>query len=194
MTLPVTPADLGNLKAAGHQYRDYCRIRIEFLLRRRQTFPDFPGVQTGYNSITGREFDSKDILSYSWINGRGACVFSRFSRYYPDLAKDLRAYASAVIEVMEKHWEMNDHTFPFLLDLDGMEKVVGQKKPRGYKSYSDLYAAAGFLDTAPPPPTTREPRPPGRYSRRRCRPSARTISSRSPRRHRRTGCWRIPGR
>jgi mannose/cellobiose epimerase-like protein (N-acyl-D-glucosamine 2-epimerase family) len=144
--LNVMPVQLESLKSTSQQYREYCERRIEFLLKRRRSFVDFPGVQTGYNSITGAEFQKSDILSYSWINGRGACVFARFSRYFPGLAAELRAYAEAVIGTLERHWELNHHSYPFLVNLDGTEKAVGRPKPAGYKSYSDLYAGMGFLE------------------------------------------------
>lgn len=142
----VSSADLRKPESTGKQYLDYCEARIRFLLKRKQIFPDFPGVQTGYNSITAAEFVPGDLLSYSWINGRGACVFARFSRFFPGLAADLRAYATSVIETLEQHWRLNHHSFPFLVDLDGKEKVVGQPKPKNCKSYSDLYVVMGFLE------------------------------------------------
>ena len=142
----VSPVDLKKLLSTSSQYLDYCEARIRFLLQRKQTFAEFPGVQTGYNSITGAEFAASDLLSYSWINGRGACVFARFSRFFPHLAGDLHAYAAAVIETLEQHYRDNGNSFPFLVDLDGREKAVGQPKPKGYKSYSDLYVGMGFLE------------------------------------------------
>jgi mannose/cellobiose epimerase-like protein (N-acyl-D-glucosamine 2-epimerase family) len=119
---------------------------MDFLLKRKRKFKDFPGVQTGYNSITAAEFPKSDLLSYSWINGRGACVFSRFSRAFPNLASELEPYATSVIETLEDHWQKNNRSFPFLVELNGKEKVVGQPKPSGSMSYSDLYAAMGFLE------------------------------------------------
>ena len=146
MPAAVAPVDLQNLEPTRQQYLHYCEGRIRFLLERKRRFREFPGVQTGYNSITGAEFPSSDLLSYSWINGRGACVFARFSRHFPGLSSELRAWATSVIETLEKHWELNDHSFPFLVDLKGKEKVVGQPKPRGHRSYSDLYVGMGFLE------------------------------------------------
>lgn len=129
-----------------HDYRKYLTARIEFLLNRFQKYPDFPGVQTGYNSITGNEFSKEDIFSYSWINGRGACVFSRFAVCFPEYEERLRSFASHVISAMEMHWQVNHQHFPFMANLDATEKDVGVRPPEGYKSYSDLYACAGFLE------------------------------------------------
>jgi N-acylglucosamine 2-epimerase len=127
-------------------YMDYLNIRIEFLLNRFRKYPDFPGVQTGYNSITGEEFPKEDIHPYSWINGRGACVFSRFADYFPKYHDELMRFAIHTINAMEKHWETNDHHFPFIANPDGTKMDVGYVCPKDYKSYSDLYACAGFLE------------------------------------------------
>jgi mannose/cellobiose epimerase-like protein (N-acyl-D-glucosamine 2-epimerase family) len=144
--MPVGPVTEINPGALADQYKKYLSLRIEFLLKRYRRFADFPGVQTGYDSITGAEFARTDILSYSWINGRGACVFSRFARVFPPYARDLAAYATAVIETLEKHWKLNDYSYPFLVNLDGTERIVIQAKPKGFKSYSDLYVCMGFLE------------------------------------------------
>jgi mannose/cellobiose epimerase-like protein (N-acyl-D-glucosamine 2-epimerase family) len=128
------------------QYLDYLQIRIEYVLNRYRMFPGFPGVQTGYDSITGQEFSEEYLCPYSWINGRGVCVFSRFADYFPRYREELEAYAQHVIEAMETHWRLNNRHFPFMANLDGTEKDVGVKPPPGYKSYSDLYACAGFLE------------------------------------------------
>lgn len=127
-------------------YMDYLNIRIEFLLDRYRRFPDFPGVQTGYNSITGQEFAKEDIHPYSWINGRGVCVFSRFADYFPKYHDELMSFATHTINAMEKQWEINHHHFPFIANSDGTEMYVGYICPEGYRSYSDLYACAGFLE------------------------------------------------
>jgi mannose/cellobiose epimerase-like protein (N-acyl-D-glucosamine 2-epimerase family) len=128
------------------EYRDYLTVRIEFLLDRYRRFPKFPGVQTGYNSITGQEFPPEDLYPYSWINGRGACVFARFADAFPQYREDLHAFAQHTIEALEAHWRINDRHFPFMANLDGTERKVGAGCPPGFKSYSDLYAAMGFLE------------------------------------------------
>jgi mannose/cellobiose epimerase-like protein (N-acyl-D-glucosamine 2-epimerase family) len=128
------------------QYLSYLDIRIRFLLNRYRRFPDFPGVQSGYNSITGEEFRQEDLYPYSWINGRGVCVFSRFAELFPAYSVELHAFARHVISAMENQWLINGRHFPFMANLDGSEKDVGVKPPPGYKSYSDLYACAGFLE------------------------------------------------
>lgn len=127
-------------------YLDYLRIRAKFLLSRYHRFPDFPGVHTGYNSITGREFRSEDLYPYSWINGRGACVFARFADYFPQYRDDLNAFAKHAIEALEEHWRINGGHFPFMANHDGTERSVGCVCPPGFKSYSDLYACMGLLE------------------------------------------------
>jgi hypothetical protein len=140
----LTRTSLG--PAVSEQYIDYLKIRIEFLLSRRRRFCDFPGVQTGYNSITGQEFPPEELYSYSWINGRGVCVFSRFADYFSAYAAELNMYAEDVLTVMEDQWRLNGGHFPFMASLDGTEKKVGVEVLPGYKSYSDLYACGGFLE------------------------------------------------
>ncbi len=129
-----------------HSYLEYLEIRIRFLLDRFQKYQDFPGVHTGYDSITGEDFPEQYIFPYSWINGRGVCVFTRFADFFPEYSERLNAYALQVISSMEKHWELNNHHFPFMTNLDGTEKDMGVKPPPGFKSYSDLYACAGFIE------------------------------------------------
>ena len=129
-----------------HSYLEYLGIRIRFLLDRFQRYPDFPGVHTGYDSITGEEFSDKYIFPYSWINGRGVSVFTRLADFFPQYSEKLNAYALHVISSMENHWERNNHHFPFMANLDGTERDVGVKPPPGFKSYSDLYACAGFIE------------------------------------------------
>ena len=146
-TLPVrqmtTPAIDGGLT---QQYLDYLNLRVDFLLDRFRRFPDFPGVQTGYNSITGEEFGPEDLLPYSWINGRGACVFARLAEYFPEHRDELNAFAQHAIETLEVHQRINGGHFPFQANLDGTEHPVGVRCPPGCKSYSDLYAGAGFVE------------------------------------------------
>ena len=146
-TLPVremtTPA-VG--EAVTRQYLDYLELRVEFLLDRFRRFPDFQGVHAGYNSITGEEFGIDDLFPYSWINGRGACVFARFAEYFPEHGDELNAYAQHAIEALETHERVNGGHFPFMANLDGTERRVGVSCPPGFKSYSDLYAAAGFVE------------------------------------------------
>ena len=127
-------------------YLDYLEMRINFLLNRFHCFPNFPGVQTGYDSITGEEFAKEDIYSYSWINGRGICVFSRFSEYFPDYRDKLLDYAAHTIKAMEEQFVINNNHLPFMAYLDGKEKYSGCECPKGYKSYSDIYACAGFTE------------------------------------------------
>ena len=45
------------------QYDAYIRLRIEHLLERFRRYRDFPGVQTGFNALTGMDFAAKDQLS-----------------------------------------------------------------------------------------------------------------------------------
>ncbi len=126
--------------------RSYLRMRAEFLLKRYRAHPRFPGLHTGYDSITGKEFPDTEIASFSWINGRGAGVLCRMARLFPDLGDSLTDYAHHVIQAMERHLEMNARRFPFMADLDGRELPVGSPVPEGYRTYSDLYACFGFLE------------------------------------------------
>ena len=100
----------------------------------------------GYNSITGEEFSEEDIYSYSWINGRGLCVFVRFADHFPNYKVPLLEFATHVVGCMIEQWEINNHHFPFMANLDGTEKDVGCTCPVGYKSYSDLYACIGLIE------------------------------------------------
>jgi mannose/cellobiose epimerase-like protein (N-acyl-D-glucosamine 2-epimerase family) len=146
-TFPVR--EMGALRLDGgvvEQYRAYVRLRVDFLLDRFRRFPDFPGVQTGYNSITGQEFSRDDLYPYSWINGRGACVFARFADYFPEHRDELNAFALHAIRALETHRSINNGHFPFMASYDGTERSVGSPCPPGYKSYSDLYAGMGFLE------------------------------------------------
>jgi mannose/cellobiose epimerase-like protein (N-acyl-D-glucosamine 2-epimerase family) len=127
-------------------YTGYLRRRVEFLLDRFRRFPDFPGVQTGYDSITGREFSEEDLYPYSWINGRGACVFARFADRFPERRDELNAFALHAIRALETHWRVNNRHFPFMANHDGTERNVGSPCPPGFKSYSDLYAGMGFVE------------------------------------------------
>ena len=146
-TLPVRPmAEAAFGPATAQQYLEYLEMRVEFLLDRFRRFPDFPGVQTGYSSITGEEFGAGDLFPYSWINGRGACVFARFADQFPEHKDELNAFARHAIEALEMHQRINGGHFPFQAKLDGTEREVGVSCPPGFKSYSDLYAAAGFLE------------------------------------------------
>jgi mannose/cellobiose epimerase-like protein (N-acyl-D-glucosamine 2-epimerase family) len=116
------------------------------LLDRFRRFPEFPGVQTGYDSITGEEFGAGDLFPYSWINGRGVCVFSRFADHFPEHGDGLRAFADHTVAALEMHRRINGGHFPFQAHLDGTERPVGVSCPPGFKSYSDLYAGAGFVE------------------------------------------------
>jgi mannose/cellobiose epimerase-like protein (N-acyl-D-glucosamine 2-epimerase family) len=127
-------------------YLGYLGLRVEFLLERFRRFPDFPGVQTGFDSITGQEFPREDLYPYSWINGRGACVFARFADHFPERRDELNAFALHAITTLETHWRINNGHFPFLAEHDGTERIVGSPCPPGFKSYSDLYAGMGFLE------------------------------------------------
>ncbi len=146
-TIPIKKIDKLELdESLVKDYLKYLEIRIEFLLDRFNRNKDFPGVQTGYNSITGEEFSEEDIYSYSWINGRGLCVFVRFADYFPNYKIPLLEFASHIIGHMRKQWEINNHHFPFMANFDGTEKDVGCTCPEGYKSYSDLYACIGLIE------------------------------------------------
>lgn len=127
-------------------YLEYVERRSRFLLGRFDKYPDFPGVQTGYNSITGEEFADDELLSYAWINGRGACVCSRFARHFPEHGPKLKQYARHTIEALEEQIEINHGHPPFVANLDGTEKVIHEPFPPGHKSYSDLYVCLGFLE------------------------------------------------
>lgn len=127
-------------------YMEYLKLRMEFLLQRFHKYPFFPGVQTGYDSITGEEFPPEELLSYAWINGRGACVLARFADYFPAYHDQLKAFALHAIVSLEKQWELNNHHFPFTADLNGREKNAGCPCPVGYKSYGDLHSCLGFLE------------------------------------------------
>jgi mannose/cellobiose epimerase-like protein (N-acyl-D-glucosamine 2-epimerase family) len=147
ISLPVMQIDDLKLNTTLiEQYEKYLAIRTQFLLNRFRKYPDFPGVQTGYDSITGKEFPKGHLHSYSWINGRGACVFARFADYFPSRHDELMLASLHAIEVMEKHREMNDGRFPFMVNKDGTEHIAGQPLPPGNISYSDLYACFGFLE------------------------------------------------
>ena len=148
MKLPVKNLNcIGDInKTLVADYRKYIELRLKFLLKRFHRYPDFPGVHTGYNSITGEDFDEIDNLPYAWINGRGICVLSRFAKYFPERASELDAFAGHIAARLERHWEINHHHFPFIAELDGREKVTGCPCPDGYKSYSDLYCGMGFLE------------------------------------------------
>ncbi len=128
------------------QYEYYLIIRVKFLLERFRKFPDFPGVQTGYNSITGKEFLEDHLFSYSWINGRGAGVFSRFADYFPEYHDELMTFALHTIKAMEKHRQINSGFFPFMANENGTETTDRCSRPKDYKSYSDLHACFGFLE------------------------------------------------
>lgn len=128
------------------QYEDYLIIRIKFLLERFRKFPDFPGVQTGYNSITGQEFSEDHLFSYSWINGRGTGVFSKFANYFPEYHDELLIFALHTVKEMEKQQQINRGFFPFRANNDGTETSDICSRPKGYKSYSDIYAGYGFLE------------------------------------------------
>jgi mannose/cellobiose epimerase-like protein (N-acyl-D-glucosamine 2-epimerase family) len=128
------------------KYLAYLRIRAEFLLGRYVKYPDFPGIQTGYNSITGIEFAAEYNLPYSWINGRGVGVLSRLAEVFPQHRQGLLKYAAHTIKWLDKHYQMNNRHFPFIANLDGTEKPTGSPCPKGYKSLSDLYCGIGYLD------------------------------------------------
>jgi glucosamine-6-phosphate deaminase len=130
----------------SRQYLEYVRKRAGFLLDRFRRYPGFPGVHTGYDSISGEEFPPEDIYAYSWINGRGAGVFTRFADRFPEHREELLRFARHTIEAMEDQWAKNNRHFPFMAHLDGREKDVGCAVPPGHKSYSDLYACAGFVE------------------------------------------------
>ncbi len=145
--MPIQPLPEPRLdEAVSRRYLEYLRLRAEFLLDRFRRFPAFPGVQTGYDSITGEEFPASDLYSYSWINGRGACVFTRFADRFPALREPLLGFAHHTLSAMEEQYEKNGRHFPFMAYPDGVEKDVGCPCPPGFKSYSDLYACAGFLE------------------------------------------------
>ena len=145
--MPIQPLPEPRLEeATSRRYLEYLRLRAEFLLDRYRRFPAFPGVQTGYDSITGEEFPASDLFSYSWINGRGACVFTRFADRFPALREPLLEFARHTLSAMEEQYEKNGRHFPFMAWPDGVEKDVGCPCPPGFKSYSDLYACAGFLE------------------------------------------------
>ncbi|HXX37443.1 MAG TPA: AGE family epimerase/isomerase [bacterium] len=147
VALPVEQmanASIDNRLVSG--YTQYLELRIRFLLDRYRRFPDFPGVQTGYSSISGQEFSAEDCFPYSWINGRGACVFARFADSFPQYRQDLYAFAEQALEALEQHAHKNDGHFPFAANLDGTERDLGCVCPPGYRSCSDLYAAMGFLE------------------------------------------------
>ena len=127
-------------------YLDYLEIRIKFLLKRFRNFPNFPGVQAGYNSVTGNEYAKKDIFSFSWPNGRGVYVFSRFSEYFPSNKIELMDYATHTIKAMEKQFFINNNYFPYIAYLNGKEKYLGCERPKGYKSYSYIDACFGFIE------------------------------------------------
>ena len=127
-------------------YRSYLQIRTEFLVRRFERYPDFPGIHTGYDSITGEEFRQEDHLSYSWINGRGVCTCCRLARHFPKWEEPLAAYAQHTIGAMISHFEQNQGHFPFVVNLDGTPGAPGPPVPPDCASYSDLYACFGFLE------------------------------------------------
>jgi len=127
-------------------YVQYLELRIRFLLDRRRRFPHFPGVQTGYSSISGEEFQPDDCFPYSWINGRGACAFARFADYFPQHRHGMYAFAEQALQALEQHAHKNDGHFPFAATLDGTERDLGCVCPPGHRSCSDLYAAMGFLE------------------------------------------------
>jgi len=127
-------------------YTQYLELRVQFLLDRCRRFPDFPGIQTGYNSISGQEFQPEDRFPYSWISGRGACVFARFADYFPQYRDDLNTFAEQALRALEQHWHKNNQHFPFAANLDGTERDLGCACPRDHRSCSDLYAAMGFLE------------------------------------------------
>lgn len=127
-------------------YRAYLEVRIRFLLDRFRRFPDFSGVHTGYSALTGEEFPPEDLVSYSWINGRGAYVFARFAEAFPDYRDELLRFAHDVIEVMEPHVELNGGRFPFTVNPSETEKAVDRPFPTGFRSDSDQHACAGFLE------------------------------------------------
>ncbi len=127
-------------------YREYLEHRIRFLLERFDKYPHFPGVQTGYNSISGEEFPEHELFSYSWINGRGACVLARFARWFPEHRRRLEDCARHTIEAMEHQMKLNHGHTPFMANQDGTESVCHAPFPSDCKSYSDLYACFGFLE------------------------------------------------
>ncbi|MBN1396160.1 MAG: AGE family epimerase/isomerase [Pirellulales bacterium] len=127
-------------------YHEYLHLRIRFLLQRFERFRDFPGVHTGYNSITGEEFPAEELFSYSWINGRGACVFARFARHFPRQAPQLTAYARHVVEVIERHLEAHAGRLPFRLNPGEAETLPHSPSPQEHRSYSDLYGCLGLLE------------------------------------------------
>jgi len=142
----VEPGTLGPEEALTSQYREYLNIRIRFLLDRFRRFPDFPGVHTGYDSITGEEFSEEHLYSYSWINGRGACVCARFAGRFPAYHDELMAFSLHAIRTMEHHRRTNAGRFPFMADRNGIEQAASGHRPRDSRSYSDLYACFGFLE------------------------------------------------
>ncbi|MGE3806419.1 MAG: AGE family epimerase/isomerase [Gemmataceae bacterium] len=130
----------------GQAYRDYLEVRIQFLLERYRTHPDFPGVHTGYNALTGVDFATCDLVSYSWINGRGACVFALFADAFPAYREELLRFARKAIETMEQHMDCHQGCLPFMVNLDGSERVIQQPVRAGRRSDSDLHGCQGFLE------------------------------------------------
>ncbi|TJY40743.1 hypothetical protein E5161_16480 [Cohnella pontilimi] len=131
---------------AAEAYLKYLDIRAAFLIGRFRKHPDFPGVHTGYNSITGIEFAEEDNLPYGWINGRGVSAFCRFADAFPHAKDELMAFAGHTVSWLEKHLALNDGHIPFLAERSGMEKQTQCPCPKGYKSYSDLYGALAFVE------------------------------------------------
>ena len=130
------------------QYNAYIRLRIEHLLARFRRHRDFPGVQTGFNALTGRDFAAKDLLSYSWINGRGAFVFARFAATYAQYNDELMAYALHSVEWMEDIARRSHGRIPFAVppDIAAFPVAMPGHVPTGVKTYSDLFACLGFLE------------------------------------------------
>ena len=105
------------------RYMAYLKMRIAFLLQRFDKHPDFPGIHTGYDSITGEDFDDEFNLPYSWINGRGLCVLTRFEEIFPEYRNKLKAYSEHTLNTLEKQWRANHYHFPFIAEPDGREKT-----------------------------------------------------------------------
>lgn len=147
---PPVPQVIGAFhpSALRGQYLAYLRVRSGFLLERLRTHRDFPGFHTGYDSITGEEFPPEDILSYSWINGRGVSVLTELSQTFEEYHDEMLSQAERLVDVMRTQYRINNGHFPFVADMEGCEVDIGCSCPTGYSSYSDLYCCLGIIEYA----------------------------------------------
>lgn len=145
---------------------------LDAILKRCESNPDYPFIDTKLSLIDGKDFPDDDAVRgkqtvYAWIQGRGleALVghdawLSRTRNVAPDLVNNLRPrianLISRVFEQTERMRQANGGRLFFMMSTDGKPRRLGddgglvdhQIDPDAPANFSDLFYSKGMIAAA----------------------------------------------